>query len=110
MSAEERHRSNNSMYHYVGLNDGRHQREREILEILRIRVEDLRSCTKQDSCQELADIVEVCMDDITHRRDWDPASYFSEERVAERERKIAARRAQHRAELYGETTNDTEEN
>jgi hypothetical protein len=110
MSAEERARSNSSFYHYAGLNSGRHQREREILDELQLRVDDLRSCAKQDSCQELADIVEVCMDDIQYRRDWDPESYFSETRVAEREQKIAARRARWAAELTEEAAQEPKEN
>ena len=41
----------------------RSERER-ILEILQDRREDLLSCTKNDSCQDLAEIIAVCIEDI----------------------------------------------
>jgi hypothetical protein len=41
----------------------RSERER-ILEILQDRHLDLFSCTKDDNCQDLAEIVAVCIEDI----------------------------------------------
>jgi hypothetical protein len=41
----------------------RSERER-ILEILQDRREDLLCCTKNDNCQDLAEIVAVCIEDI----------------------------------------------
>jgi hypothetical protein len=41
----------------------RAERER-ILSILWNRHEDLLSCTKKDNCQDLAEIVAVCIEDI----------------------------------------------
>lgn len=41
----------------------RSERER-ILEILQDRHEDLLSCTKKDNCQDLAEIISVCIKDI----------------------------------------------
>lgn len=72
MSAEERARSNSSMYYYTGYNSGRYkghaegrdEREREILAQLTERAEDLRSCGKNDDCAAMAQIVQVCIDDI----------------------------------------------
>ena len=43
----------------------RSERER-ILEILQDRHEDLISCTKKDNCQDLAEIVAVCIEDIKY--------------------------------------------
>jgi hypothetical protein len=44
------------------------QLERErILKILQDRHEDLLSCTKKDNCQDLAEIVAVCIEDIKYK-------------------------------------------
>jgi hypothetical protein len=50
------------------------ERER-ILKILQDRHEDLLSCTKDDNCQDLAEIVAVCIDDIKYE---DTENLFTE--------------------------------
>lgn len=75
LTPEERAQSNSSMYYYAGYNsglyqgrtEGRDEREREIVAQLTERVEDLRSCGKNDDCAAMARVVQACIDDITDR-------------------------------------------
>jgi hypothetical protein len=40
------------------------EERKRIINILEDRIVDLRSCTKDDNCQDLAEIIAVCIEDI----------------------------------------------
>jgi hypothetical protein len=48
----------------ISREEGRQEIRKSVLEILQNRHEDLLSCTKEDSCHDLARIVDVCIQDI----------------------------------------------
>jgi hypothetical protein len=48
----------------ISREEGRQEIRKSVLQILQDRHEDLLSCTKKDNCQDLAEIVAVCIEDI----------------------------------------------
>ena len=55
------------MFFYLGKNYGKTKENFRIMGILKDRVADLRACGKDDTCWELADIIEVCIDDMNDK-------------------------------------------
>ena len=49
----------------ISREEGRQEIRKNVLKILQDRHEDLLSCTKKDNCQDLAEIVAVCIEDIS---------------------------------------------
>ena len=50
----------------IAREEGRQEIRKSVLEILQDRHEDLLSCIKDDNCQDLAEIVAVCIEDIKY--------------------------------------------
>ena len=50
----------------ISREEGRQEIRKSVLEILKDRHEDLLSCTKDDNCRDLAEIVAVCIEDIKY--------------------------------------------